>query len=121
MDIEGVLLDPLVKVDKFDMDKLESLVKTYPRPTVAEKTLQFSYGTAGFRLKANLLESTAIRMGALAALRSFCLFQSSTELNHAIGVMITASHNPEVCLTLRVHFRDFFKFIISKFCPNCSL
>uniref|UniRef100_T1IIS7 phosphoacetylglucosamine mutase n=1 Tax=Strigamia maritima TaxID=126957 RepID=T1IIS7_STRMM len=48
----------------------------------------FHYGTAGFRSKANELEFVMFRMGLLAALRS-----KSTQA--AIGVMITASHNPE--------------------------
>ncbi|KAF2097490.1 N-acetylglucosamine-phosphate mutase-like protein [Rhizodiscina lignyota] len=48
----------------------------------------FEYGTAGFRMKANILDSTVYRVGLLAALRS-------RKLNgHTIGVMITASHNP---------------------------
>ncbi|MCJ1423285.1 Phosphoacetylglucosamine Mutase [Sticta canariensis] len=48
----------------------------------------FQYGTAGFRLKASLLDSVVFRVGLLAALRS-------RKLNgQVIGVMITASHNP---------------------------
>ena len=46
-------------------------------------------GTAGFRAKAELLDSTFFRMGALAALRS----RSRGGL--AVGLMVTASHNPE--------------------------
>ncbi len=48
-----------------------------------------SYGTAGFRAKAELLDSTFFRMGALAVLRS----RSRGGL--AVGLMVTASHNPE--------------------------
>jgi len=47
-----------------------------------------AYGTAGFRTKGELLDHVMYRMGALAVLRSK-LKESS------IGVMITASHNPE--------------------------
>jgi phosphoacetylglucosamine mutase len=48
----------------------------------------FQYGTAGFRMKANLLDSVVFRTGLLASLRS-------RKLNgQTIGVMITASHNP---------------------------
>lgn len=48
----------------------------------------FEYGTAGFRCKADLLDEVMYRMGILAVLRSK-LLQAS------IGVMVTASHNPE--------------------------
>lgn len=50
----------------------------------------FTYGTAGFRMKADLLDSVTFRVGLLAGLRS-------RKFNgQAIGVMITASHNPAV-------------------------
>lgn len=49
---------------------------------------QYKYGTAGFRMKADLLPGVSFRVGLLAGLRS-------RKLNgQAIGVMITASHNP---------------------------
>lgn len=48
----------------------------------------YTYGTAGFRMKADLLEGISFRVGLLAALRSRKLG------SQAIGVMITASHNP---------------------------
>ena len=48
-----------------------------------------AYGTAGFRAKAELLDSTFFRMGALAALRS------RLRGGLSIGLMVTASHNPE--------------------------
>ncbi|KAM7206630.1 Phosphoacetylglucosamine mutase [Rhypophila sp. PSN 637] len=48
----------------------------------------FKYGTAGFRMKADLLEGVTFRVGLLSSIRS-------RKLNsQAIGVMITASHNP---------------------------
>ncbi|XP_070508971.1 phosphoacetylglucosamine mutase [Chironomus tepperi] len=47
------------------------------------------YGTAGFRTLHDKLEFIAFRMGILATLRS------RTFSGQAIGVMITASHNPE--------------------------
>ncbi|XP_042527071.1 phosphoacetylglucosamine mutase [Dipodomys spectabilis] len=50
--------------------------------------LTFHYGTAGFRMKAELLDHIMFRMGLLAALRS-------KQTNATIGVMVTASHNPE--------------------------
>ncbi len=50
----------------------------------------YKYGTAGFRMRADLLEGIAFRVGMLASLRS-------RNLNsQAIGIMITASHNPAV-------------------------
>ncbi|XP_006817898.1 phosphoacetylglucosamine mutase-like [Saccoglossus kowalevskii] len=49
---------------------------------------QFTYGTAGFRARADTLDSVLYRMGLLAVLRS-----KATKA--AVGVMITASHNPE--------------------------
>lgn len=56
----------------------------YPKPT--DRT--FQYGTAGFRMKAALLDSVVFRVALLASLRS-------RKLNgQTIGVMITASHNP---------------------------
>ncbi|KAI0402798.1 phosphoglucomutase/phosphomannomutase domain-containing protein [Xylaria palmicola] len=50
----------------------------------------YSYGTAGFRMSADLLDGVTFRVGLVAALRS-------RKLNgQAIGIMITASHNPAV-------------------------
>lgn len=47
------------------------------------------YGTAGFRDRSELLNHVMYRMGILAAIRSKVLG------GRAVGVMITASHNPE--------------------------
>lgn len=54
----------------------------YPLP----QGVKLSYGTAGFRADASILESTVFRVGILAALRSLKT-QSLT------GLVITASHN----------------------------
>ncbi|CAI4229445.1 unnamed protein product [Auanema sp. JU1783] len=51
--------------------------------------LRFDYGTAGFRMVANLLPFAVFRIGYVAGLRS-------RVLNKCIGIMITASHNPEI-------------------------
>ncbi|KUI60883.1 Phosphoacetylglucosamine mutase [Cytospora mali] len=48
----------------------------------------YKYGTAGFRMSSDLLEGVTFRVGLLAALRSRKLG------SQAIGVMVTASHNP---------------------------
>ncbi|KAG8165317.1 hypothetical protein KVR01_005592 [Diaporthe batatas] len=48
----------------------------------------YNYGTAGFRMASDLLEGISFRVGLLASLRSRKLG------SQAIGVMITASHNP---------------------------
>jgi len=47
-----------------------------------------SYGTAGFRAKADALPSTVFRCGVLAALRAL-------HTGARTGLMVTASHNPE--------------------------
>ncbi|XGW28421.1 hypothetical protein V3C99_008305 [Haemonchus contortus] len=49
--------------------------------------LRLTYGTAGFRCRSDLLPFVVFRMGYLASLRA-------RDLNQAVGVMITASHNP---------------------------
>ncbi|KAH8380415.1 hypothetical protein KR009_010632 [Drosophila setifemur] len=56
-------------------------------PKMSKEHVQ--YGTAGFRGKAEFLDSVMFRMGVLATLRS--RFRGGA----VIGVMITASHNPE--------------------------
>lgn len=64
---------------------LKYLVEKYPKPAK-----RLSYGTAGFREAASLpLHSVFLRMGILAAIRSRSVGAK------CIGVMITASHNPE--------------------------
>jgi phosphoacetylglucosamine mutase len=65
-------------------DAILSASKKHPKP--AER--KFQYGTAGFRMKASLLDSVVFRVGLVAALRSRKLG------GQTIGVMITASHNP---------------------------
>lgn len=54
----------------------------------SEKAIQ--YGTAGFRTSYEDLDHVMYRMGLLAVLRS------RAKAGQVIGVMITASHNPEV-------------------------
>ncbi|KAJ7630896.1 phosphoacetylglucosamine mutase [Roridomyces roridus] len=57
----------------------------HPKPA----HVRFQYGTAGFRTVASVLDSVLFRVGVLAALRSKKLDGKT------IGVMVTASHNPE--------------------------
>nr|XP_039270850.1 phosphoacetylglucosamine mutase-like [Styela clava] len=65
-------------------DNIRKLSEVHGNPG----TSQITYGTAGFRAKANILDHVFFRMGLLAVLRS--KFKSAT-----IGLMTTASHNPE--------------------------
>ncbi|GFZ00885.1 phosphoglucosamine mutase-like protein [Actinidia rufa] len=60
---------------------LQSSSRFPPPPGV-----KLSYGTAGFRADASVLQSTVFRLGILAALRSL-------KTQSVIGLMITASHN----------------------------
>lgn len=57
----------------------------HPKP----EGLLLQYGTAGFRTNAKHLDHIMFRMGLLASLRS-------KKTKATIGVMVTASHNPEV-------------------------
>eukprot|EP00435_Cladocopium_sp_Y103_P029301 s663_g7.t1 len=60
-------------------------VSSYSRPSDAPP---IGYGTAGFRTNAEVLDNVMYRMGLAAALRA-------KALSRKVGVMITASHNPE--------------------------
>lgn len=62
--------------------------KQHPKP----EGLTLQYGTAGFRTHAKHLDHIMFRMGLLATLRS-------KKTKSTIGVMVTASHNPEVSNT----------------------
>lgn len=66
----------------------ELLAASAKHPIVSNH--KYTYGTAGFRMQADLLEGVSFRVGLLSSLRS-------RKLNgQAIGVMVTASHNPAV-------------------------
>lgn len=58
--------------------------KKFPKP----EGRVFQYGTAGFRMNNELLDSICFRVGLLSFLRSRYM------KGRTIGVMITASHNP---------------------------
>ncbi|KAG0330108.1 Phosphoacetylglucosamine Mutase [Dissophora globulifera] len=66
-----------------NVNNLNALSDLHKKPDA-----NFTYGTAGFRMKAELLDSVIFRTGILAALRSKKLD------GKVIGCMITASHNP---------------------------
>lgn len=68
-----------------DSEALRKFSALHPRPA----GLTLHYGTAGFRSAAQQLDHVVFRMGLLAALRS-------KAVTATIGIMVTASHNPEV-------------------------
>ncbi|KAJ7071075.1 phosphoacetylglucosamine mutase [Mycena amicta] len=68
-----------------NLDNIRALSEKHPKPP----QVRFQYGTAGFRTVATVLDSVLFRVGVLAALRSKKLDGKT------IGVMVTASHNPE--------------------------
>ncbi|NXX42255.1 AGM1 mutase, partial [Tricholaema leucomelas] len=67
-----------------DLEALKKSSALHPKPP----GLALQYGTAGFRARAQQLDHIMFRMGLLAVLRSRAV--AST-----IGIMVTASHNPE--------------------------
>ncbi|TIA90161.1 hypothetical protein E3P99_01670 [Wallemia hederae] len=68
-----------------DHDKISKLGEQHPPPA----NHVYAYGTAGFRSNANVLDAVLFRVGIIAVFRSMKLD------GKAVGVMITASHNPE--------------------------
>lgn len=69
-------------MDSF-LQKVSEVSKQHPKPDI-----KFTYGTAGFRMRADNLDSVMFRMGLLAVLRS------KAKNGQVIGVVVTASHNP---------------------------
>ncbi|THV07732.1 phosphoacetylglucosamine mutase [Dendrothele bispora CBS 962.96] len=67
------------------VDAIKVASDKHPKPS----DVRYQYGTAGFRTLGKLLDSVLFRVGILAALRSKRLDGKT------IGVMVTASHNPE--------------------------
>ncbi|NWR67912.1 AGM1 mutase, partial [Bucorvus abyssinicus] len=67
-----------------DSEALKKYSALHPKPA----GLALQYGTAGFRTKAEQLDHVMFRMGLLAVLRSKATVST-------IGIMVTASHNPE--------------------------
>jgi len=82
----------ITKASKSNPKELKRLLKRFPVPLITKnssKKFHYEYGTAGFRYHHSLLTPIMIRMGLLASLRS------SSLNGEAVGIMITASHNPE--------------------------
>ncbi|MCO5591529.1 hypothetical protein L7F22_045514 [Adiantum nelumboides] len=69
---------------------IEEAYKEYPKP----EGIKFTYGTAGIRTKGDILQSSCFRMALISALRSKKLG------GKMVGVMVTASHNPEEAIDL---------------------
>ncbi|KAI0231949.1 hypothetical protein L0F63_006153 [Massospora cicadina] len=67
-----------------DRELFKHLAAAHPKPS----GINFSYGTAGFRMKSDMLDSIMFRVGLVAAMRSRKMD------GQAIGIMVTASHNP---------------------------
>ncbi|XP_027637814.1 phosphoacetylglucosamine mutase isoform X2 [Falco peregrinus] len=67
-----------------DAEALKKYSALHPKPA----GLTLHYGTAGFRARAEQLDHVMFRMGLLAVLRSKAVVST-------IGIMVTASHNPE--------------------------
>jgi phosphoacetylglucosamine mutase len=66
-------------------ENVKRLSELHPKPS----HIRFQYGTAGFRTLGSTLDSVLFRVGVIAGLRSKKLDGKT------IGVMVTASHNPE--------------------------
>ena len=66
-----------------------------------QPNITMSYGTAGFRSSADKMDHLFFRMGMLAVLRS-------KAKKAAIGIMVTASHNPEVSYILNFFFNVYW-------------
>ncbi|KAL7058272.1 hypothetical protein AAHC03_016406 [Spirometra sp. Aus1] len=58
------------------------------RLSISKESLLLTYGTSGYRCEASLLKGLATKVGMYAGLRSLI------QKGKAIGVMVTASHNP---------------------------
>uniref|UniRef100_A0A8D0DVU8 Phosphoacetylglucosamine mutase n=1 Tax=Salvator merianae TaxID=96440 RepID=A0A8D0DVU8_SALMN len=69
---------------EMDFEAITNYSKLHAKPP----GVFLQYGTAGFRTKAENLDHTMFCMGLLAVLRS-------KQTKATIGVMVTASHNPE--------------------------
>lgn len=76
--------DVFAPVPDMDLEAVSKRSAFHAKP----QGLILQYGTAGFRTNAQHLDHIMFRMGLLAVLRS-------KQTKSTIGVMVTASHNPE--------------------------
>lgn len=67
---------------------ISELISQKLAPHLRPENVTYTYGTAGFRMHASLLDYVNYSVGIIAALRSKFL------AGKTVGVMITASHNP---------------------------
>lgn len=83
----STLLNHPKAVVRLSADELTA-INTGARPYPIPPKKEYSYGTAGFRMRADAgLDHVMYTVGLLAAARS-------KKRNATIGIMITASHNP---------------------------
>ncbi len=76
---------------KADLNEMNRLIRMLPIPKDSNgRPIRFEYGTAGFRCSNELLPPVMLRIAILAGMRS-----SSLD-GEPVGIMITASHNPEI-------------------------
>lgn len=101
----------MIFISKSQETNLSNLLSKCDNTNILKNAIHYRYGTAGFRYKAELLPHIFVKMGILACLRSAYCFSSfqnngskSVEkegsvgvdgLDPPIGLMVTASHNPE--------------------------
>ncbi|ETE71485.1 Phosphoacetylglucosamine mutase, partial [Ophiophagus hannah] len=83
-EVGAVVFERLRSSAEMDSEAVTKYSKLHAKPL----GLFLQYGTAGFRCKAENLNHVMFRMGLLAVLRS-------KKTKSTIGVMVTASHNPE--------------------------
>ncbi len=76
---------------KTNLNEIHRLLRALPIPKDSlGRPIRFEYGTAGFRCNNELLPPVMIRIAILAGMRS------SSLNGEPVGIMITASHNPEI-------------------------
>lgn len=83
--LPGAISAAVASTTGLPVQLIEEGVKEYPKPD----NVKFTYGTAGVRTKGAILESVCYRIALISALRSKRLGGKT------VGLMVTASHNPE--------------------------